>query len=435
MTEHHHKVLRRLLHLLAATSSNSLSPEAGSQAISYHADSPPAHQQGVGRQQNTDSVKTPTSLPAVPDKSAEPVADATAALPSLSEPTAPSALPQPSAAAASPAAAAASHIAATCTPSGSAVLSATQQYEQICKMVRQARQPAVKREGLHCLGAAMQCLTAALTPTKNQQHSQTAGACSDDEQPADPQLLNRYPRAQEPGQTAGSSTKPEQAGRGNSGMVEALLKSSLHEAELSDSGLDPAHLREATTSQNTANPQMTATAQPEPGASQAQQGEREDEQTAYCLVDGFVALVSTYSEAQQFDDMRLAAATALAASGSHCTSSNACMVPACMLGSQTCRAGSVLLALASSGVYRGVRAFALCGPSYPSMHALSMYDGFHRQPCCPLPSIIKASFLTRVKHMAGAVLDCLSLDIGAESYANCKECNPVLSILSLLLRD
>ena len=48
-----------------------------------------------------------------------------------------------------------------------------------------------------------------------------------------------------------------------------------------------------------------------------QQTEHGDRQTAYSLLDNFVVLLSSYSQAQQFDDTRSAAATALAVSGRH----------------------------------------------------------------------------------------------------------------------
>ena len=343
VTERHHKVLRRLLHLLATIPSNpplsetvpSNPPlsEAGSQPETSNTYSCGHHQQ-VKAQQHTNGNDAHTIAPgaAMLDK------PNTAASSSLLAPAAPwfsspiTSSPtgtQPSAA----------PTAAPCP--AATVTAAVQQYEQISSVVTQARHPSVKREGLQCLGGAVHSVIAALMPSKgqhpqqqsqeqSQQHSQqnfpqqfqAAVAHVGDAQPSDSQHLTRDPSAHELAQTDADSVRHEQLSRENSGSEEAQLWSpQLREAKLrdshsrSDSGLDSARSMALPSSRHP--PQMSGRAQFEHEASEAQQAQREDQQTAYNLVDGFVDLVSTYSKAQQFDDMRLAAATALAVSGSH----------------------------------------------------------------------------------------------------------------------
>ena len=389
VTERHHKVLRRLLHLLATIPSNSLSSETGSQPERNNADAAGLQQEGNAQQQTAgNDAHTIASGAAMPDtiSTASQVSGATAASPSLSAPAAscsssssssscptiassftatdgaqpsvaPTAAPaptssssattddtQPSAASTAAPAPTTSSAAATdgtqppAAPTAAALTAAVQQYEQISFVVTRARHPSVKREGLHCLGAAVCSVIAALMPSKPQQHPrhqsqqhsqqdsqqypQAAVACVSGDQPSDSQHLNQDATAQKLGQTAADSSRREQAGRGNSGSEEAQPRSSLlHDVKVTDSrsdsglGSDPAHHIDLFTSQNP--PQTPGRAQLEHEASsEAQQAQRGDEQTAHHLVDGFVALVSTYSEAQQYDDMRLAAASALAASGS-----------------------------------------------------------------------------------------------------------------------
>lgn len=346
--ERHHKVLRRLLHLLAAVPTNPPCSQPDSQPISNGTDSPrqqlgkfPIARQGTsGKAHNT----TFASHAAWPDTATQ-ATDATAQLPSLSAPV----VPSPSSSTTDPqspeTATAASRTAATST--------ALQHCEQIGSMVTQACQPSVKRESLHCLGAAVHSVVSALMPSGAQQQgsqqdsyhqsqqplSQSASASvTGGDQTADSHHLSQPP--QELGQTATDGAQHEQTSKGKSGSDEAQLGSSLlHEAESRYSGLDlnTARPRDSATSQCPA--QMSGRAEFEHRAADAQQAQREDEQTAYDLVEGFVALVSMHSEAQQFDDLRLAAATALAASGSHSTYLNTRMSP-CWCGSE---AGAVIL--------------------------------------------------------------------------------------------
>ena len=342
VTERHHKVLRRLLRLLAAVPSHSSSSSTGTQPACLNADSPEPHQATNARQETTGSdahtIACSAAMPDAPD-TADQASDATAALPSLSAPAASCSSSPPttthSFTAAGTRSSAAAPTAAPCT--AATVTAAVQHYEQISSVTTQARHPSVKREGLQCLGAAVQSVIAALMPSQDQhpqhsqrnfqQHSQAAVACVSGDQLSGSQHVRQNPSAQQLGQTAADSARHERAGRGNSGSEEAQLRSSLpHEAEprdshscsRSDSGPDQARLVASSNSQNA--PQISGRAQFERGASEAQQAQREDQQTAHDLVDGFVDLVSAYSKAQQFDDMRLAAATALAASGHHIAS-------------------------------------------------------------------------------------------------------------------
>lgn len=339
VTERHHKVLRRLLHLLATLPSSLLSSDTVIQPKSNNVDAAGLHQEVNAQQQTTGSdAHTIASSAAMPETgdTASQVSLATAASPSQSPPAAscssfapaitPSSFPATGGAQAS--------VALTAAPCTAAALTAAvQQYEQISSVVAQARHPSVKREGLRCLGAAVRSVIAALMPNQDQQHSLqhsqqhslAAVACVSGDQPSDSQHPSQDPNVRELGQTAADNARREQGSTRDSGSEEAQLKSSLlREAELRDSGsrsdsglgLDPARPSGSFTSQHP--PQISGRAQFEHETSpEAQQAQRDDQQTAYDLVDGFVALVSEYSEAQQFDDMRLAAATALAASGSH----------------------------------------------------------------------------------------------------------------------
>ena len=363
-TERHHKVLRRLLHLLAAIPSNPPFLETGSRPKSSDTDSSRPHKEVNAQQRPTDNdAHTIASSAAPPEtpNTANQVSDAAAGLPILSAPAAPcssSSSPITTTSSSSTFGTQLSAAAPTAAPCAAAtVTAAVQQYEQISYVLTQARHPSVKREGLRCLGAAAHSVIAALMPSQAQRHPrqqpqqhsqqdsrrnchqqpQAAVACISGDKPSGSQQLSQDLTARELAQNAADMARHEQAGTGNSGSEEAQLRSSLlHEAEPGDlhsrsgSGSVPAQVRDSPTSQN--SPQTSGRAQFEHGASkaqQAQQAQHEGEQTAYDLVDGFVDLVSTYSKAQQFDDMRLAAATALAASGSH----TACppMIAWCML--------------------------------------------------------------------------------------------------------
>ena len=236
-----------------------------------------------------------------------------------------------------------------------AASSALQHCEQLRRMVSQACQPSVKREGLRCLGAAMHSVVAALMPSRAPQQGSSQQSHHQSQQPflrsasalvtGGDQAADSHPLSQAPqelGQTATDGTQHEQTSNGESGSDEAQLGSYLlHEADSrysgSDSDLNSARLRDSATSQCPL--QMSGRADFEQRAPEAQQAQREDEQAAYDLVDSFVALVSMHSEAQQFDDMRLAAATALAASGSRSNSFNTRMSPR-WCGSE---AGAVIL--------------------------------------------------------------------------------------------
>lgn len=345
--ERHHKVLRRLLHLLAAVPSNPPCSETSSQPIRNDTDRSRQHQEATAEQRTSGKAHNTicNASHAVAPESATQPSHATAELPSLST--------------ASVAPSTSSSIcdlqspeAATAALQTAATKAALQHCEQLRSMVTQACQPSVKREGLRCLGAAVHSVVAALMPSKAQQQdtqhhchqqqpfSPSAVACvTGVDQGADSQHLSQAQRVQELEQTATDVAQRDDSSKGSD---EAQLGSSvLHEIQVrnsySDSDSNTARLRDSATSK--CPPQLLGRAQFEHRASDAQPAQRGHEQTAHDLVDSFVALVSMHSEAQQFDDMRLAAATALAASGSHSTSFNTGMSP-CWCGSE---AGGVIL--------------------------------------------------------------------------------------------
>ena len=177
---------------------------------------------------------------------------------------------------------------------------AMREYEQIHRLVTTTRHPSVSREGLQCLGAALQPVTDILTDMARTQ-----------QMPAEPQASKSQPIRQDSHQPQGPvqhQMLPHSSASGQhqtqlSGLGSDQIRSSrleLHEVRGSDD--DPAQ---------PANPAPSN----HEGASGPAGSEGALQQALHEMVDGFISLVSRSSQAQQFDDIRLAAAVALEASG------------------------------------------------------------------------------------------------------------------------
>jgi hypothetical protein len=178
---------------------------------------------------------------------------------------------------------------------------AVREYEQIHRLVMTTRHPSVSREGLQCLGAALQPVTAILTDVARMQ-----------QMPAEPQASETQPIRQDPYQAQGSvqhqmpphsssgQHQAQRSGSGNDQIISSRLE--LHQVRGPDS--DPAQPA------NPAPPGHEASDASGPAGSEGALEQALDE-----MVDGFISLVSRSSHAQQFDDIRLAAAAALEASG------------------------------------------------------------------------------------------------------------------------
>jgi len=179
---------------------------------------------------------------------------------------------------------------------------AVREYEQVHSLVTTTRHPSVSREGLQCLGAALQPVTAILTDVARMQ-----------QMPAEPQASETQPIRQDPCQAQGSvqhqmpphssasgQHQAQLSGSGNDQIISSRLE--LHQVRGPDS--DPAQPA------NPAPPGHEASDASGPAGSEGAL-----EQALNEMVDGFISLVSRSSHAQQFDCIRLAAAAALEASG------------------------------------------------------------------------------------------------------------------------
>ena len=251
LSETHHKVLRRLLQLLAA-----LPIAASSTCDNDNAQSSPAV----------------TSPPAAEQTSAKP---ATASV----------------------------VIAATRQAHKHAVHAerAMQEYKQVHGLVTTTRHPSVSREGLHCLGAALRPVTAILADMARTQQRPAKPQAPEsqpirqDSHPAQGPVQHQMP----PNSSASGQYQGQLAGSEND-QVRSRLE--LHQVRGPDS--DPAQpARSAPSSRATSD------------ASGLVESEGVLVQALHEMVDGFISLVSRSSHAQQFDDLRLAAAVALEASG------------------------------------------------------------------------------------------------------------------------
>ena len=352
ITEKHHKVLRRLLQLLTAIPATAAEPQAGSQAsrehevsaagnqngrsqsLSDHAPNAPQPAQLDDAQHQIGSVQTTKPLFAN-NTSARQAVEASAGSPGLfvqpasinlsasskpasrrrpdtaaagsesSSPLAPPSHGDLGTAAAEPGLSSASsppsHKESNTTADVDPLAHAVRHYEQILAIMTEARHPTIKREALHCLGAATHSVIATLMPDKDQPQSAT---------PVHSHVHGvDAPRLQQHRQPAASHLSSPQ---NNTESQQAQLRSSASEDALI--GSSPAQLR-GSDSVSCHQAQTSTSNEANCKASVAQsQG---PEQTAHGLVIRFVALVSRCSEAQQFDDIRLAAAIALAASGAH----------------------------------------------------------------------------------------------------------------------
>ncbi len=179
---------------------------------------------------------------------------------------------------------------------------AMQEYEQIHRLVTTTRHPSVSREGLQCLGAALQPVTDILTDMARTQQT-----------PAEPQASEPQPIKQDSHQAQG----PEQHQ-----MLPHSSASSQHQAQLSGSGNDQIRSSRLELRQGRGPDDDPAQpANPAPPSSEFSDAsgpaefERGLDQALHEMVDGLVSLVSRSSHAQQFDDLRMAAALALEASG------------------------------------------------------------------------------------------------------------------------
>ncbi|KAL0046958.1 hypothetical protein WJX82_002976, partial [Trebouxia sp. C0006] len=175
-------------------------------------------------------------------------------------------------------------------------------YEQIHRLVTTTRHPSVSREGLQCLGAALQPVTDILTDMARTQQT-----------PAEPQASEPQPIKQDSHQAQG----PEQHQ-----MLPHSSASSQHQAQLSGSGNDQIRSSRLELRQGRGPDDDPAQpANPAPPSSEFSDAsgpaefERGLDQALHEMVDGLVSLVSRSSHAQQFDDLRMAAALALEASG------------------------------------------------------------------------------------------------------------------------
>ncbi|DBA77762.1 TPA: hypothetical protein ACH3X2_008451 [Trebouxia sp. C0005] len=179
---------------------------------------------------------------------------------------------------------------------------AMREYEQIHRLVTTTWHPSVRREGLQCLGAALQPVTAILTDMARTQ-----------QRPAEPQASKSQPIRQDSHQAQG----PVQFQ-----MPPKSSASGQHQAQLSGLGCDQIRssrleLRQVRGSDDDpAQPANPAPPSNEPSDASGPAGSGGAvEQVLHEVVDGFTSLVSRSSHAQQFDDIRLAAAVALEASG------------------------------------------------------------------------------------------------------------------------
>jgi len=179
---------------------------------------------------------------------------------------------------------------------------AMREYEQVHGLVTTTRHPFVSREGLQCLGAALQPVTAILTDMARTQ-----------QMPAEPQASKSQPIRQYSHQAQGPVQHQMPLNSSASGQ---------HQAQLSGSGNDQIRSSRSELHQvrgpdddpaQPANPAPSSHEASDVGGPAGSEGALD--QALHEMVDGFISLVSRSSHAQQFDDIRLAAAAALEASG------------------------------------------------------------------------------------------------------------------------
>lgn len=195
---------------------------------------------------------------------------------------------------------------------------AVQEFEQFHRMTTEARHLSVRREGLRCLGAALRPILHLLRQAPNASHSsgshqapklerviKNAGQAQETEHAQSPLPSSNAHAAQL------NTSASDQHQSPSLGSDQAQPGSSLHQVR----GLvnDPAHPAQQLPSATDA--WQPGTQHTISGASGQAESVDSLEQTLYGLVDDFIRLVRRSSEAQQFDDMRLAAAAALEASG------------------------------------------------------------------------------------------------------------------------
>ena len=193
---------------------------------------------------------------------------------------------------------------------------AVREYEQVHSLVMTTRHPSVGREGLQCLGAALQPVTAILTDMARTQ-----------QRPAEPQASKSQPITQDSHQAQGPVQHQMPPDPSASGQHQAQLPESRNDQIIS-SRLELRQVRRS--DDDPAQPADPAPPSHEPSDASGPAGsEGALEQALHEMVDGFNSLVSRSSHAQQFDDIRLAAADALEASGvqskRHCCCFN-CML-------------------------------------------------------------------------------------------------------------
>ena len=305
--ESHHKVLRRLLHLLAALP---IGPPAAIGTV--HANS--SHltqsdgQHSAGVTDDTDVVCSSTeSCQSPASQAADAHAQDRTVSESVSKASAPStSSSQTSLQASGTAVQTTGTVSRAQDHAGDAVRAVRavhagdvgQEFEQVHTLVMQASQPSVRREGLKCLGSAVWSVIARLRLPVNTEQSS-------------PVQLSHHPSS------PSSAQRCEQASsQADSERIQATGSQQHHSGSAQDQALS------------------AESAQDNDQSSFGQ--DREGEQRLYTMVDEFVSLLSVSSRAQQFDDIRLAAATALQASGQHlyllfffvyaCSSSALCLL-------------------------------------------------------------------------------------------------------------
>ena len=282
-TETHLKVLRRLLHLLAALPTPSCSAHCSS---SSHLCPPPS------------------SVPTVPL-----------------------------------AAASGTHGSNAAAHAGHAV----QEYEQVSRLFMQARHPAIRRKGLRALGTALKPIIEALTHMRTDPRSPATQQTS-----VDALVTQDAPSVQRHSSTLKAQLQPTDS---RSAHLDVSTTQQAHAPELrrdqdkSSAPNEPLYPLPSTYQGDVHQQNRGAESNPvQAAAVQAQQAHSRrhafssqddaegddshppggeggplppgDNQPAlHSLVAAFVSMVEASSKAQQFDDMRLAAATALKASG------------------------------------------------------------------------------------------------------------------------
>ena len=308
--ESHHKVLRRLLHLLAALPIGPPAAKGTVHANSSHL-TPSDGQQSAGVTDDTDVICFSTESCQSPASQA---ADAHAQDRTVSESVSKASAPSTSS---SQTSLQASGTAVQTTGTGSraqdhagdAVRAVRavhamhagdvgQEFEQVHTLVMQASQPSVRREGLKCLGSAVWSVIARLRLPVNTEQSSPVQLSH---HPCSPSSAQHCKQASSQADSERIQATGSQQHRSGSAQDQALSAESAQDNDQSSFGQD-----------------------------------REGEQRLYTMVDDFVSLIIVSSRAQQFDDIRLAAATALQASGQHlfllfffvyaCSSSALCLL-------------------------------------------------------------------------------------------------------------